>query len=140
MIAAIYARKLTEQTGVSKEEEQAMNVALYARYLSKNQKESSITDQFRNCEERATREGWPVTARYKDEAISGSTTERPGYQVNSIVHRLIMQGRYSTVSSTVQINRICGDKIKCRGEIDHKLGRSQQNNWVSRLQDCTDGV
>ena len=25
-------------------------VALYARYSSENQKESSITDQFRNCE------------------------------------------------------------------------------------------
>ena len=33
-------------------------VALYARYSSENQKESSITDQFRNCEQRAAREGW----------------------------------------------------------------------------------
>ena len=53
-----------------------MKVALYARYSSENQKESSITDQFRTCEQRATREGWTITARYEDKAISGSTTER----------------------------------------------------------------
>ena len=32
-------------------------VALYARYSSDHQKDSSITDQFRNCEQRAAREG-----------------------------------------------------------------------------------
>jgi len=57
-----------------------MKVALYARYSSENQKESSITDQFRNCEQRAAREGWTITARYEDKAISGTTAERPGYQ------------------------------------------------------------
>jgi site-specific DNA recombinase len=33
-------------------------VALYARYSSEHQKESSITDQFRNCEQWAARDGW----------------------------------------------------------------------------------
>lgn len=55
-------------------------VALYARYSSENQKESSIVDQFRNCEQRAAREGWTITARYDDKAISGATTARPGYE------------------------------------------------------------
>ncbi|MDE3218978.1 MAG: recombinase family protein [Nitrospirota bacterium] len=55
-------------------------VALYARYSSKNQKESSITDRFRNCEQRAAREGWTIMARYEDKAITGTTAERPGYQ------------------------------------------------------------
>jgi hypothetical protein len=41
-----------------------MRVALYARYSSENQKESSITDQFHNCEQGAMREGWTITARY----------------------------------------------------------------------------
>jgi site-specific DNA recombinase len=54
--------------------------ACYARYSSEHQKESSITDQFRNCEQRATREGWTITARYEDKAISGTTSDRPGYQ------------------------------------------------------------
>jgi DNA invertase Pin-like site-specific DNA recombinase len=55
-------------------------VALYARYSSEHQKESSITDQFRNCETRAAREGWTITARYEDKALSGTTADRPGYQ------------------------------------------------------------
>ena len=33
-------------------------VALYARYSNEHQKESSITDQFGNCEQRAAREGF----------------------------------------------------------------------------------
>ena len=33
-------------------------VALYARYSSEHQKESSITDQFRNCEQRVAHDGW----------------------------------------------------------------------------------
>ena len=53
----------------------AMKAALYARYSSENQKESSITDQFRNCEERAMREGWTVTARYT--RIKRSTAPPP---------------------------------------------------------------
>ena len=55
-------------------------VALYARYSSENQKESSITDQFRNCERYAQREGWQSVARFEDKAISGSTIARPQYQ------------------------------------------------------------
>jgi site-specific DNA recombinase len=59
-----------------------IRVASYARYSSENQKESSITDQFRNCERRAEREGWTITARYHDKGISGSKddTGRPGYR------------------------------------------------------------
>ena len=55
-------------------------VALYGRYSSDHQKESSITDQFRNCERYAAREGWTIMARYDDKAISGTTADRPGYQ------------------------------------------------------------
>ena len=57
-----------------------MRVALYARFSSENQRESSITDQFRNCEQYAQREGWEIVERYSDKAISGSTSERPAYQ------------------------------------------------------------
>ncbi|BCI65829.1 hypothetical protein AAJCM20276_04530 [Acetobacter aceti] len=46
-------------------------VALYARYSSDNQRAASIEDQFRLCEERATREGWQVVDYYRDTAISG---------------------------------------------------------------------
>src|SRR5688572_6208040 len=57
-----------------------MRVALYARYSSENQKESSITDQYRNCEQYAARQGWSISARYEDRSISGTTAERNGYK------------------------------------------------------------
>ena len=57
-----------------------MRVAVYARYSSENQREASIEDQIRNCEKRVTQEGWSVTHRYQDKAISGNTNVRPGYQ------------------------------------------------------------
>lgn len=54
-------------------------VALYARYSSDNQSESSIEDQFRLCREHTGREGWTVAGAYQDAAISGaSTILRPG--------------------------------------------------------------
>ncbi|MGY3496320.1 recombinase family protein [Bradyrhizobium sp. USDA 4502] len=57
-------------------------VALYARYSSDNQSESSIEDQFRLCREHAKRERWKVTSTYHDAAISGaSMILRPGIQL-----------------------------------------------------------
>ncbi|WOS64637.1 recombinase family protein [Sinorhizobium fredii] len=55
-------------------------VAIYARYSSDKQREASIEDQIRLCEERAAREGWTVTRRYKDQAISGASLMRAGIQ------------------------------------------------------------
>jgi len=56
-----------------------MKAAIYARYSSENQKESSIDDQRRNCAKRADAEGWQITTEFHDSAISGSTSDRPGY-------------------------------------------------------------
>jgi len=55
-------------------------VALYARYSSENQREASIEDQFRICRAHALREGWRTAGEFSDQAISGASTERPGYQ------------------------------------------------------------
>lgn len=71
-----------------------MQPAIYARYSSDQQRESSIRDQVRNCEEYAAREGWPRPVLYQDAAISGSRIDRPGYQ------RLLndaQQGRFDVV-------------------------------------------
>ena len=58
-----------------------MKAIVYARYSSNHQKESSIDDQIRLCQERAVKEGWQVTRSYKDQAISGaSLLLRPGIQ------------------------------------------------------------
>ena len=70
-------------------------VALYARYSSDNQSESSIEDQFRLCREQAKRERWRVTGSYQDAAISGaSTILRPGIQQ---LMRDARQGAFETV-------------------------------------------
>lgn len=55
-------------------------VAIYARYSSDKQREASIEDQVRLCEERAAREGWKIVKRYSDHAISGASLVRPGIQ------------------------------------------------------------
>ncbi|MCC6912805.1 MAG: recombinase family protein [Rhodospirillaceae bacterium] len=55
-------------------------VALYARYSSDNQSESSIGDQLRVCHSRASREGWDVVETYTDAALSGATLLRAGMQ------------------------------------------------------------
>ncbi len=56
-----------------------MRAAIYARYSSDLQSETSIDDQVRLCRERADREGLTVTEVYSDYAISGGTlSNRPG--------------------------------------------------------------
>ena len=57
-----------------------MKACLYARYSTSKQSEQSIEDQFRVAERIAQRHGFTVTERFSDEAISGGTTKRPGYQ------------------------------------------------------------
>ena len=56
-------------------------VAIYARYSTDLQKEASIEDQIRLCQERAEREGWTVYQSYTDHGQSGATLLRPGVQM-----------------------------------------------------------
>lgn len=57
-----------------------MRVITYARYSSDLQRDSSITDQQRECRAYAEREGWRVVAELSDAALSGATAHRPGFQ------------------------------------------------------------
>ncbi|HET9709017.1 MAG TPA: recombinase family protein, partial [Gemmatimonadales bacterium] len=57
-----------------------MRAAIYARYRMEKQSEASIDDQFRVCQRLADRHGFDVVERFSDAAISGGTSERPGYQ------------------------------------------------------------
>src|SRR5690348_5910561 len=60
----------------------AKRCAIYARYSSDMQRESSIDDQIRKCKEYAAKQGWVVLDDhiYVDEAISGAIHQRPGLQ------------------------------------------------------------
>ena len=42
-----------------------MNVAIYARYSSENQRDASIADQTRSCRLFAERQGWTIRAEYR---------------------------------------------------------------------------
>lgn len=55
-------------------------VALYARYSSENQKDSSIDQQLRMLMQRVEAEGWEVAGVYQDKALSGANMMRPGLQ------------------------------------------------------------
>ena len=57
-----------------------MKAAIYARYSSDKQSESSIDDQVRVCKAYAKREGWTVGPIYADKAQSGTKVNRPNYQ------------------------------------------------------------
>ena len=52
--------------------------AIYARFSTDRQSETSAEDQVRECRARADREGWTVVEIYSDLAISGATNRRPG--------------------------------------------------------------
>jgi DNA invertase Pin-like site-specific DNA recombinase len=56
-----------------------MKAVIYTRFSSTQQREASIEDQARNCRRRIDAEGFTLTAHFKDEAISGSIADRPGY-------------------------------------------------------------
>ena len=53
--------------------------ALYGRFSSSRQNPTSAQDQLRQCDERATANGWRVVHRFTDEAVSGKDDKRPGY-------------------------------------------------------------
>ena len=56
--------------------------AIYSRYSSDNQREASIEDQARICEELIERSGWTKTAIYSDAAMSGANMLRPWHPIS----------------------------------------------------------
>lgn len=54
--------------------------AIYARFSSDNQKETSIDDQVRECRAFAKRSGLKIVGVYDDHAMTGRNDNRPGLQ------------------------------------------------------------
>jgi hypothetical protein len=67
------------------------------------QREQSIEDQLRVCEKLAERHGFSVVARFSDKALSGGTTQRPGYQ-----QMLARRGLASSIASSPRTRRAYG--------------------------------
>ena len=57
-----------------------LRAAIYARYSTDKQKDTSVEDQIRLCRRLCEQKGWPVTEVFTDHALSGKNTLRPGYQ------------------------------------------------------------
>jgi site-specific DNA recombinase len=57
-----------------------MRTVIYARYSTDNQREASIKDQVRLCEEFISQKGWLLSDTYSDAAMSGANLLRPGIQ------------------------------------------------------------
>ncbi len=56
-----------------------IKAAIYARVSTDAQSENSTTDQIRECQAYATKEGWAIYGTYVDEAMSGSDISRAEY-------------------------------------------------------------
>ncbi|MEX0809080.1 MAG: recombinase family protein [Dongiaceae bacterium] len=57
-----------------------MRAVIYARYSSENQREASIEDQVRVCRRFIASKDWTYLTAYRDQAMSGASSLRPGYQ------------------------------------------------------------
>src|ERR687898_2125790 len=57
-----------------------IRAAIYARYSSDNQRESSIDDQVEVCRRHAELQGWEIVEVYPDRALSGTSRFRPAFQ------------------------------------------------------------
>ncbi len=57
-----------------------MRAAIYARYSSDQQSTASVPDQVRLCRRFCDEHGWLVVDVFADEAVSGATHLRPGFQ------------------------------------------------------------
>jgi site-specific DNA recombinase len=56
-----------------------MRAAIYARYSTDKQQDTSVTEQQAACADYAAKQGWQVIERYTDEGISGAALgNRPG--------------------------------------------------------------
>ena len=107
-----------------------MHAALYARFSSDRQREASIEDQFRNCEQFASRNDFDIIDRFKDCAMSGASIDRPGYQ--SLLANA--ESKKFDVLLVDDLSRLSRDQIEVE-----RLRRKFQF-WGIRLIGVSDGI
>src|SRR5436190_2171264 len=82
-------------------------VAVYARFSSDQQRDSSIDDQVRRCREHVEREGGAIDPAlvFADYAVSGASLARPGFEAMMSA----VAGRQVDVIVTEDVSRITRD-------------------------------
>jgi site-specific DNA recombinase len=95
-----------------------MRAALYARFSTDRQRDTSIEDQFRECERAAKQAGLKVVRRFKDEAISAGTASRPGYQAMLTAAR----AHEFDIIVTEDIERLCPAVAKLEKQVANMTG------------------
>ena len=89
-----------------------MKTAIYSRFSTDRQTESSIADQVRVCTEHAKAQGWRVTAKFEDQGISGAALgNRPG--VNRMLEASVAREfTVLLVTDLTRLSRSTGDLAK----------------------------
>ena len=90
---------------------QMKRAAIYARYSTELQSVTSITDQIRLCRKIAEDNGWYVSEIFTDDAISGGTHLRPGFQK---LQRAAQNGDFDIIVSEA-LDRLSRDQEHSAG-------------------------
>ncbi len=106
-----------------------MRAAIYARFSTDKQSDNSIEDQGRNCERYAERFDMQIVARFEDRAISGASTERPGYQAMLAAAKR----KEFDVLLADDLSRLSRDEIEIKKTIRYF------KYWGSRIIGVSDG-
>lgn len=97
-------------------------IAVYARYSSDNQRETSIDDQFARCLERVRIEGWSTDGvlQFADRAVSGVSDDREQFQQ---LRRLVTQRPRGVdvlvVNTADRLSRNMGDADRFYRELEY---------------------
>ncbi|WP_084386554.1 recombinase family protein [Roseinatronobacter thiooxidans] len=89
----------------------SLRAAIYARYSSDMQSAASITDQVRICRRLAEDRSWTVVEVFTDEALSGASHLRPGYQQ---MQQAAMAGRFDVLVAEA-LDRLSRDQEHIAG-------------------------
>ena len=90
-------------------------VAIYARYSSDLQSDSSVEDQVRLCSELAKSNAWEVFDHYADAGLSGASLMRPGIQA---LITDALDGKFDVVLAEA-LDRISRDQEDIAGVLAH---------------------
>lgn len=98
-----------------------LRAALYARFSTDRQRETSIDDQLRGARDRAAREGWQIVAEHSDHGISGSVPValRPGGKA-LLADALAARWHVLVVEGLDRLSREIGEAETITKRLEHR--------------------